>query len=190
MYGRYGQDGFFAGYGGSEVYENPAYGAFLVPVLIGLGVGAAGLTGGYMYSAHLAEEEMARHTGGTIRLPSGETVSADDAHWRLCASGIVTDCGPGSEPSSNNVSYDAEGNRYTVVPEGFWSAFADTMDPTTVFEHPEYLRPGTIAEELGPDDDPRKTIPKWVFWTAAAAGAAAFFYSQTQRSKSRRALGL
>ena len=187
MYGPHGQNGFFAGYANGASDD---YGGFFVPIMIGLGVGAVGTGGAYWWSKGKAEEEMERHTGGTVKLPSGETVTADEAHDRLCAAGVITNCGPGTEPSNNNTYVDADGKVHTVVPEGFWNAFADTMNPTTVFKHPEYLKPGALADAFDLGDDPRGKIPKWAFWAGAAAMGAGVFYWHKEQKKKKSALGL
>ena len=53
------------------------------------------------------------HTGGTVRLPSGETVSADEAHQRLCESGVLT-----AEDCLRSPSQEAE--YWADLPEGWW----------------------------------------------------------------------
>jgi hypothetical protein len=173
MYGRYGQDNFFSGYAESEIYD-AEYGGFFIPIAIGLGISALAGGAGYKYSADKAREEEASHTGGTITLSTGETVTPDEAHRRLCESGYYPpeNCNPADYPSQGN----------STLPEGFWDAVATTLDPTTVFEHPEYLLPSTIKEELG--EDPKGKIPKWVFWSGAVAvGAGAFYWSQQKDKK-------
>lgn len=63
----------------------PAAGAVAKAVAAGLIWGGAAALGVQVAGKVASEIETAKHTGGTITLPTGEVVSADEAHARLCA---------------------------------------------------------------------------------------------------------
>ena len=83
MYGAIGP----MGPGGPSAYPNPGeYGfVFTGAIVAGLLWGTAAATLGLGVSKVLSEREKARHTGGLITLSTGEVVSGDEAHARLCA---------------------------------------------------------------------------------------------------------
>jgi len=66
--------------------DNDGYGFAFVPfVLYGLAFGTAANLAITEVGYRMADWELGKHTGGTITLPSGEVVSADEAHEQLCA---------------------------------------------------------------------------------------------------------
>ena len=56
---------------------------------------------------------VAGHTGGTVTLPSGEVISSDEQHRRLCEAGVLTGSTCDLSPSEM-AAFHAD------LPEGWW----------------------------------------------------------------------
>lgn len=148
----------------------------LTTVVVGsLAVGGAMAGGGYLYSKHLAEEELARHTGGTI-----QGRPADEVHRDYCSTLPKTDpmwqkdelgqsfCG--STPSEDSI-------RAADIPEGFWEGAQETFGGYAYRISDECAAnpntPECVATGQGPDD--KKPIPGWVILALAGIVAGVFF---------------
>ncbi len=181
MYGPYGAHGCFAGYAGSPIYQTTEYAIYrqglvqgqygFIPLVVGAGL-AMVAAGGYV-SAEMAKAEAAKHTGGTVTLPSGEVVSADEAHARLCDSGVLT-------PKDCLRSPSEEGAFWADVPQGFPEIFTESV---VGYEGRKKLSGECEPDAAGnvdprcnfPEPEPPKIagLPAWVVLFGGAAAVAA-----------------
>jgi hypothetical protein len=182
MYGRYGANGCLASYAGSSIYEDTEqaiyreglvageYGMPLLAVVAWAAVaGTAAAGAGYVVSSQMAQAEVASHTGGSVTLSTGEVVSADELHERLCASGVMT-----AEECLRSPSEEAE--FWADLPDGFVEGALDTFTGYDTRKEvtgecfPGSLDPRCVEEE---PCSGAACIPKWVWFAGAAVIAGA-----------------
>lgn len=143
---------------------DPEYGFIFIP--LALAAAGGGLKWAYDEAKDRADQNLLDSVsigGGSCTMPgSGEIVTCDEMKSRLCVAGqgFADWC---DSSSANQAAVDSAG-----LPATTWEAVKQTLDPTTVIEHPEYLLPEHL-EEL---KRKQRKIPTWALWAGAATLAS------------------
>lgn len=194
MYGSLGPAGPEGPHASGSVsgeYGIPIFGVAVAwPLIYGTAAATtAALAVGGAVASNMAANEAARHTGGVITLPSGETVTADEAHTRLCAS--LPDDHYHKVPDKNGVVFcdrtpSQEALYHADTPQGVIETLQET------FAGYDYRKQasgdcdavGSDGQPLDPrcNRNPESPIKPWMVLSVVGLLAAAIIFSPAKKA--------